>query len=130
MRAHPRVDVANLGVGQSRVRLCERNELAAAPYSKRVVGVERRPPPVSRLRVDHHSIDGVGVDLPFPPWPANAPDTVGRIESFQHHAFGMMLARMRSKLRQRGPVARLKERRKADGRWGRDDRSESGATLA
>src|SRR5438874_13531154 len=40
--AHPCVDVANLGVGQSRVRLRKWNELAAAPYRERVVGVERR----------------------------------------------------------------------------------------
>ncbi len=46
-----------------------------------------------RLRIDHHGIDGVGVQLPLPPIAAFAAGVIGRRGAFQHQAFGHLVAR-------------------------------------
>ena len=45
------IDLSDLGVGQSRIRLGERNELIAFPNGERVIGKEVRAFAASLLRV-------------------------------------------------------------------------------
>src|SRR5687767_15280552 len=59
---------------------------------------------MARLRVDHHRVDRVGLDLPFPPRSAPAPDPVRSVEALEHQAFGALLARTRVRVANSSPV--------------------------
>jgi len=88
MAADPAIDLADLLVGKSRVGLGERDERAVVvAYRERVVGEQRRATSAAGLRVDEHGVDRIRVDLPFPPRPARATDTVRGVPALQHDAF-------------------------------------------
>ena len=59
VRAHPGVELADLLVGEARVRLGHRHQLALVPDREGVVGEEVRPPAVPRVRVEQHRVDAV-----------------------------------------------------------------------
>ena len=63
VRADEGVDLANLLVGQTRVGLGDRHELAHVPDAERVVGVEPGPLAVAGLRVHEHGVDRVRLRL-------------------------------------------------------------------
>src|SRR4051794_37416505 len=62
-----RVDLADLFVAQSGVRLGKRDELAVIPDAERVIGEQAGPPPIAGLGVNQDAIHRVRIDLPLPP---------------------------------------------------------------
>src|SRR5438552_3245651 len=104
--ADERVDLADLLVGETRIRLRERHQLVAIPQAERVVGEEARALAVARLRVDEDGIERVRLDLPLPPHAARPADAILRIEALDHEAFRSMLAALRARLRERFPARR------------------------
>ena len=100
----------DLGVGQARIGLGERHQLALAvlvgvPHREGVVGVQRGAAAVAGLRVDQHRVDGVRVDLPLPPGAdvLGAADAVLRVLRLDHHAFDAARARLGADLGQLRP---------------------------
>ena len=93
-RTSPRV-CARIHLSSSAISLLLRPEYALAtgtsslvpPHAERVVRVEIRAPPVAGLRVDHHRIERIRLDLPLPPRAALPPRAVRRIARLQHQPF-------------------------------------------
>ena len=88
-----RVHLADLLVGQARVRLGERHQLAVVPDAERVVGEQAGAPAVAGLGVDQDGVHRVRVDLPLPPVAAPPPDAIGRAAA----ASASSLRRLRSR---------------------------------
>src|SRR5262245_30539907 len=63
----PFVQLGDLFVGQPRVSFRNRNQLTIVPDAERVIGQQACAPAASRLCVDQHRVNGVRIDLPFPP---------------------------------------------------------------
>src|SRR5687768_5282057 len=89
----PAVELANLGVRETGVCFRERNELALLPHREGVVGIERRSPPMPRLRIHEHRVHRVRSDLPLPPCTTAPSHAVRSIETFEHQSLGADLAR-------------------------------------
>src|SRR5688572_21212372 len=84
------VDLADLLVGESGVRLGEGHELLALPEAEGVVGEEARALARSLLRVDEHRVERVRLDLPLPPRALGATHAVGRVAALEHEALGAL----------------------------------------
>ena len=131
------VDLLELFIRQARVSLGESNELQgigpgglalfdgldnglglcsvnglAVPYCKGVVGVERCAAAMTGLRVDEHTVDGHGLDLPFPPQPVGlgATRAISCVLAFEHEALDTPGAGLGAQSRQRGPRIPLFDR--------------------
>src|SRR5205814_364242 len=118
--ADEEVDLADLVVGQAGVGFGEGNQLVAVPDSERVVGVKARPAAAAALGVDQDRIDGVGIDLPFPPVAAAASDPVGRTQALEHESLDAARARLLAQGAELGPGSGFDRRRENQGGWNRD----------
>ena len=85
---------SDLLVGQARVGLGHRHQLAFVPHAEGVVGEQAGALARARLRVDQHRVDGVRIDLPLPPVAALAADAVGGRQALQHQALDAAVARL------------------------------------
>jgi hypothetical protein len=72
----PAIELLDLGVRESRVRLCDRDERAAVPHAKGVIGQQARAAAVARLRVDQDRVHRQRIDLPLPPVAAPPADAI------------------------------------------------------
>ena len=109
--AYPGVQLPNLRVREPRVGLRERNERPSVPDRKGVIGVERRPAAMTGLRIDHHCIHGVWLNLPLPPSAAPSADTIRRVEPLEHQPFRGHVARAAPRLLDVWPRRRRHRRR-------------------
>src|SRR6478672_10418661 len=73
---NPFVQLGDLLVRQAGVGLRNWNQLSLVPDAERVVGQQACAPAAAGLRVDEYGIDGVRIDLPFPPVAAPAADAI------------------------------------------------------
>src|SRR6187551_2484002 len=93
MSADPAVQFVNLDIGQSRIRLRDRHECVAIPDAERVIGEQAGSAAAARLSVNQYRIDGVWLDLPFPPVAAATARVIRRGPSLEHQPFDAALAR-------------------------------------
>src|SRR5690606_21585434 len=91
--AHEAIDFADFGVGQAGVGFGEGDKLAAViPDAEGVIGVEAGALAGAALRIDQYGVDGVGINLPFPPAAVLTADMVGRVELLEHEPLDAAVA--------------------------------------
>src|SRR4051794_33785668 len=77
--ADPLVELLDLGVRESGIRLGHRYQRSLIPDAEGVVGEQAGAAAIAGLRVDQHRVDGQRIDLPFPPRPFAPADAVLRV---------------------------------------------------
>lgn len=111
--ADPSIELRDLLVRKSRVRLRDRDELAVVPHAEGVIGKQARALAAARLRVDEDGVDRKGIDLPLPLVAAFAAHAVRRVEALQHETLDAAGAGFGAQNGEVVPSRRVNDRRRA-----------------